>query len=91
LRDLGPPSTIELLGWTAAGVFTTSYFFTRPGILRRVQMLGAALWLVYGVLLAAYPVVVANLMNLVAMGWSEWRAARRGAQTEEVATVVARS
>jgi hypothetical protein len=81
---------IEVLGWTAAGVFTTSYFFTRPGILRRVQMTGAALWLLYGVLLGAHPVVIANLMNLLAMSWSEWRAIRRVGPGEEIATVVAR-
>ena len=89
MRELGPASMSATLGWIAAGVFTTSYFFTRPGILRRVQMAGAALWLLYGVLLGAYPVMVANLMNLVAMAWSEWRAARRVSQTEEDETVVA--
>ena len=77
MLDLSAISTIEVLGWAAAGVFTTSYFFTRPRTLRRAQMLGAAMWLAYGVLLHANPVVVANLLNLVAMAWTARRAAAR--------------
>jgi len=64
---------IEILGWAAAGVFTTSYFFTDPRALRRAQMLGAAMWMAYGVLLHANPVVVANLLNIVAMIWTARR------------------
>ena len=74
MLDLSAIPTIEILGWAAAGVFTTSYFFTRPQTLRRAQMLGAAMWLAYGVLLHAHPVVVANVLNLVAMVWTARRA-----------------
>jgi hypothetical protein len=83
LPDLSTISTIEVLGWSAAGVFTTSYFFTRPRALRRAQMLGAAMWLAYGVLLHASPVVVANLLNLVAMAWT---ARRRSAPSDAPVT-----
>jgi hypothetical protein len=76
LLDLSSISTVEVLGWAAAGVFTTSYFFTRARALRRAQMLGAGMWLAYGVLLHANPVVVANVLNLVAMVWTGRRAAR---------------
>jgi hypothetical protein len=78
---------IETLGWASAGVFTASYFFTRAGTLRRVQMLGAAMWLTYGVLLEARPVVVANALNLVVMIWAERRAARRAPQLAEAEPV----
>jgi hypothetical protein len=71
----------EVLGWAAGGVFTTSYFFTRPRTLRRAQMLGASMWLAYGVLLHANPVVVANLLNLAAMAWTARRAAAKTPST----------
>ena len=71
----------EVLGWAAAGVFTTSYLFTRPRTLRRAQMLGATMWLAYGVLLHANPVVVANLLNLAAMAWTARRAAAKTPST----------
>ena len=76
MLDLSSISRIEILGWAAAGVFTTSYFFTRARALRRAQMVGAGMWLAYGVLLHANPVVVANVLNLVAMVWTGRRAAK---------------
>ncbi len=54
------------LGWTATAVFTASYFCTRTASLRHVQMLGALLWVAYGLLLHAGPVVAANLLVFVA-------------------------
>ena len=50
----------DMLGWVATAVFVGSYFFTRPALLRAAQMLGATLWIVYGALIGAIPVVVAN-------------------------------
>ena len=52
----------EWLGWTATAVFTGSYFCTRAASLRRVQMLGAMLWIVYGLMVHARPVVAANVL-----------------------------
>ena len=60
----------ELLGWTATAVFVASYFFSRPGLLRGLQMLGAALWIVYGAWIAAAPVVVANALVFSAAAWT---------------------
>jgi hypothetical protein len=54
----------DWLGWTATAVFTSSYFFTRPGSLRRVQMIAAIMWVAYGVLVDARPVIVANFLVL---------------------------
>ena len=65
---------IDSLGWLATAVFTASYFCKRPEILRRVQMLGALMWVAYGVLVHALPVVAANLLVLSAAAWT----ARRG-------------
>ena len=64
---------IELLGWTATCVFVGSYFFTRPSILRSVQMLGALLWVTYGVLIDASPVIVANVLVFSAAAWTTLR------------------
>jgi len=58
--------TTDVLGWVATAVFVASYFFARPQMLRRVQMLGAAMWVIYGALLRAYPVIVANGLVLAA-------------------------
>jgi hypothetical protein len=61
---------IDYLGWAATGVFVGSYFFSRAEVLRRVQMAGAVMWVVYGLLIGAYPVVVANLLVLAAAAWT---------------------
>jgi hypothetical protein len=81
-------SGIDVLGWASAGVFTTSYFFQRPQVLRRVQMLGALMWTVYGLLLRAPPVVVANVMVLGAAILTAKRSPR-GDATELVPSTAA--
>jgi hypothetical protein len=63
----------DWLGWTATAVFTSSYFFTRPGSLRRVQMLAAIMWVAYGVLVEARPVIVANFLVLGAAAIATWK------------------
>ena len=61
---------IEYLGWTATAVFVASYFCARPSALKRVQMAGALMWVVYGLLIGASPVVVANLLVFGAAAWT---------------------
>ncbi len=63
----------EYLGWTATAVFVASYFFPRPETLRRVQSLGAILWVLYGILIGASPVIAANVLVLAAAGWTALR------------------
>lgn len=53
---------LDWIGWVATAIFAASYFCKRPATLRWVQALGAMLWVVYGVLIHALPVVVANLV-----------------------------
>jgi hypothetical protein len=60
----------DLLGWVATAVFVGSYFFKRPALLRAAQMAGAALWIVYGALIGALPVVVANGLVFAAAAWT---------------------
>ena len=64
----------DLLGWVATAVFVGSYFFTRPALLRAAQMLGATLWIVYGAMIGAIPVVVANGLVFAAAAWTLFRA-----------------
>jgi len=65
----------DMLGWVATAVFVGSYFFKRPALLRAAQMAGAALWIVYGALIGAIPVVVANGLVFAAAAWTlvQWR------------------
>jgi hypothetical protein len=60
----------QILGWAATAVFVGSYFFKRPAALRAAQMAGAVLWIVYGVLIAATPVIAANVLVFSAAAWT---------------------
>ena len=64
---------IEYLGWTATAVFVGSYFCGMPSALKRVQMVCALMWVVYGLLIGASPVVAANLLVFGAAAWTSWR------------------
>jgi hypothetical protein len=73
-----PTLATDLLGWAATAVFVGSYFFKRPEALARVQMAGALMWVAYGLLMGAPPVVVANVLVLSAAAWKGLRARREG-------------
>jgi hypothetical protein len=64
------PQIAETLGWVATAVFVASYFFAKPAALRAVQMGGALLWIVYGVLIGAIPVIAANVLVFAAAAWT---------------------
>jgi hypothetical protein len=70
------PVFIQYLGWSATAVFVGSYFFARPSLLRSAQMLGALLWITYGVLIDASPVIVANVLVFIAAAWTTLRSNR---------------
>ena len=55
----------DWIGWVASAIFASSYFCKQPGTLRRVQALAALLWMGYGVLIHALPIIVANLVVAV--------------------------
>jgi hypothetical protein len=69
---------IAALGWLATLVFAGSYLCRTGEGLRRVQMLGAVLWIAYGLLVGAAPVVAANALLLMTAAWT-WRSPRPGA------------
>lgn len=68
---------IEYLGWTATAVFVGSYLCRTSESLKRVQMMGALMWVIYGLLIQATPVVAANLLVFGAAGWASLRHAAR--------------
>ncbi len=53
---------LDWIGWVATAIFASSYFCKQPGTLRRVQAMAALLWIGYGLLIHAWPVIVANLV-----------------------------
>ncbi len=65
----------DLVGWAATAAFAGSYFLPERRM-RWVQMLGAALWLVYGLMLGEPPIIVANALVLVVAFWTTRRARR---------------
>jgi hypothetical protein len=79
------PLVTQVLGWAATAVFVGSYFFSRPEVLVRVQMAGALMWVAYGLLMGAPPVVVANVLVLSASAWKGLRARRQGTEPGRVA------
>ena len=77
---MGPMSLTELFGYCAAVLTTISFvpqawhtFTTRDvrGIslgMYSVFTAGVACWLIYGLLLGAWPIVIANVVTLVLAG-----------------------
>jgi hypothetical protein len=53
---------LSWIGWVATAVFASSYLCREPATLRRVQAGAAVLWVAYGLLIHAAPVVAANLI-----------------------------
>lgn len=63
---------LEMLGWLATAAFASSYFFKNPRLLRAVQGGAALLWIGYGLLIGAAPVIAANVIVALAAAWSLW-------------------
>lgn len=70
---------VDGVGWLATAIIASSYFFRQPATLRRIQSVGAVTWLVYGVLIHALPVIVANAIVAATALWSSFR--RSGQET----------
>ena len=64
---------VEWIGWVATAVFAVSYFFKQPNRLRYVQAFAALLWIGYGMLLKAPPIIVSNLVVAVIALSSAWQ------------------
>jgi hypothetical protein len=61
------------IGWAATAVVVASYFCKGERTLRAVQMLGAAMWMSYGVAIDSAPVVAANILVMAAAAWTARR------------------
>jgi hypothetical protein len=77
-------TTAESLGWVATVVFTASYFCARAEALRRVQMIGALMWMTYGGLIGSWPVIVSNALVLGAAAWTSVRGPRVAPESLEI-------
>ena len=64
---------LNVIGWTATAVFSSSYFFKEVATLRRIQAAAASLWVLYGVAIHSAPVVVANLIVGIAAIYTSLR------------------
>jgi hypothetical protein len=69
---------VEALGWAATATFVGSYLAKRAETLVRVQIVGALMWAAYGVLVAAAPVIAANLLVVAAAAWKARTSRLRG-------------
>lgn len=52
---------MDWIGWVATAVFASSYLCKDPRTLRGVQAGAALLWVAYGLMIQAAPVVAANV------------------------------
>ncbi len=66
----------DYIGWLATATFASSYFAKHPATLRRIQALAALLWMSYGVLIHAVPIIVANLIVAGLAVFSSFRTAQ---------------
>jgi len=66
----------DYIGWLATATFASSYFSKHPATLRRIQALAALLWMSYGVLIHAVPIIVANLIVAGLAIFSSFRTAQ---------------
>jgi uncharacterized transporter YbjL len=67
---------VDWLGWAATAVFLASYGCKDQKRLRIVQAGAALLWAIYGVIIAATPIVVANLLVAAAAVYSSLNRSR---------------
>ena len=64
---------MEWIGWVATAAFTSSYFVRNPFTIRGIQAVAAGIWLSYGLVIGATPVVVANVLAMSAALFTMWR------------------
>ena len=63
----------DWIGWVATVAFTSSYFVRNPFTIRAIQAVAACLWLSYGVVIGATPVIIANMLVVSAALFTMWR------------------
>ena len=63
----------DVVGFLATAITIGSYFFKNPSHLRRIQASAAVLWILYGVMIHSWPVIVANVLVTSIAIWSSIR------------------
>jgi len=67
----------QTLSFNDSGFVLSSYFFRQAATLRKIQAGAALLWVGYGFLIGAMPVVVANVIVAAAAVYSSFTERRR--------------
>jgi hypothetical protein len=73
---------MQWIGWAATAMTITSYFCRNQVTLRRVQAGAALVWMTYGFLIHAPPIVAANVLVASVAAWSSWRGPGRADSRE---------
>ena len=73
----------DLIGWLATSIFAISYFVRNPASMRWVQALAAVCWIMYGVVLHATPVIVANVIVVALAALTALRSSNRATAQEQ--------
>ncbi len=76
--------SLDWIGWIATAVFSCSYSVSSSAMLRRIQAAAALMWVAYGFLIGAMPVVVANVIVAAAAAYSSFTAGRLSAAQAEI-------
>jgi hypothetical protein len=71
-------NSLQWIGWAATGMTIGSYFCRNQIVLRRVQAVAALVWITYGVVIAAPPIIAANVLVAGVAVWSSVRVPGRG-------------
>jgi hypothetical protein len=69
---------IDAIGWTATAIFLASYSCADARKLRLMQAAAALVWVVYGAMLQAIPIIVANLLVAGVAAYSAVQGLRPG-------------
>ncbi len=67
---------LDWIGWVATVVFASSYLFNDAKKLRWIQAGAALLWIAYGAMIHATPVIVANVIVAAAAVYSSFQLSR---------------
>jgi uncharacterized protein with PQ loop repeat len=65
--------TTQWIGWVATAMTVGSYFCRNQLTLRRIQAVAALVWMTYGILISARPIITANVIVASVAAWSTLR------------------
>ncbi len=64
---------LQWIGWLATAMTVASYFCRSQLTLRRVQAVAAVVWMTYGAVIGARPIIAANVLVASVAAWSTLR------------------